>query len=170
MEARSAADEQRKSFSSSEYSKAIHGIISGEPPAIDLHAEKALNDCLVALAAERAVQSAHDVSDGGLAVTLAECCFGSDGLSADANLQTEDPSEYALFEESGNRAVVSVHPDALARIEQIAAQYKVEARRIGTVTSGEFCIQLNGHPVIRSAGGKLCKIWNGSLETSLKKE
>ena len=170
MEARSASDEQRKSFSSSEYSKTIHGIIAGGPPAIDLHAEKALTDCLVALAAERAVQSAHDVSDGGLAVTLAECCLASDGLSAEANLQAEDPLEYALFEESGARVVVSVHPDALARVEHIAAQYKVEARRIGTVTSGEFCIQVNGHPVIRSAVGKLFQIWDGSLETSLKKE
>ncbi|HXT86391.1 MAG TPA: phosphoribosylformylglycinamidine synthase subunit PurL [Verrucomicrobiae bacterium] len=170
MEARSSAEEQRKSFSSSEYSKTIHGIIAGEPPAIDLHAEKALNDCLVALAAERVVQSAHDISDGGLAVALAECCFASSGLSAEANLQTEDPVEYALFEESGARVVVSARPDALARIEHIAAQYKVEARRIGTVTSGEFCIQLNGHPVIRSAVGKLFQIWDGSLETSLKKE
>src|SRR6185437_16657441 len=104
--ARSSAEEQRKSFSSSEYAKMIHGIVAGEPPAIDLHAEKALNDCLVALAAERVVQSAHDVSDGGLAVTLAESCFASGGLSADANLQTEDPLEYALFEESGARVAV----------------------------------------------------------------
>ena len=170
MEARSASEEQRSSFSSSEYARAIYGIIAGAPPSIDLHAEKALNDCLVAMAAERSVQSAHDTSDGGLAVTIAECCFASERLSAEIKLQTEDPLEYALFEESGARAIVSVHPDGLARVEQIAAQYKVEARRIGTVTSGEFCIQLNGHPVIRSAIGQLCKIWNGSLETSLKKE
>jgi len=170
MEARSASDEQRKNFSSSEYAKTIHGIIAGEPPAIDLHAEKALTDCLVSLAAERVVQSAHDVSDGGVAVTLAECCFASNGSSAEANLQTDDPLEYTMFEESGARVVVSVRPDALARVEHIAAQYKVEARRIGTVTSGEFCIQVNGHPVIRSAAGKLLQIWDGSLETSLRKE
>lgn len=170
IEACSASEEQRKSFSSSEYAKTVHGIVAGAPPAIDLHAEKALMDCLIALAAERIVQSAHDVSDGGLAVTLAESCFASHDLSAEANLQTEDPLEYALFEESGARAVVSAHPDALARVEQIAAQYKIEARRIGTVTSGEFCIQLDGHPVIRSAVSKLCKVWTGSLETSLRKE
>ncbi len=172
MEARSASEERRKSFSSSEYAKAIHGIAAGAPPFIDLHAEKALNDCLVALAAERAVQSAHDISDGGLALTIAECCFasGAFGLSAEITLLSEDPPEFALFEESGARVILSAHPDALARVEHIAAQYKVEARRIGTVTSGEFCIQLNGHPVIRSAVGKLCKIWTGSLETLLKRE
>jgi phosphoribosylformylglycinamidine synthase len=67
----------RREFSSSEYSKTIAGIVAGEPPAIDLAAEKRLMDCLVALAAESSVQSAHDISDGGLAVTLAESCFAS---------------------------------------------------------------------------------------------
>ena len=79
-------DDQRKEFSSSEYAKTIHGIVAGAPPAIDLAAEKRLIDCLVQLASEKAILSAHDVSDGGIAVTLAESCFGSDGLSANVNL------------------------------------------------------------------------------------
>src|SRR5579885_3227444 len=59
-------------FSSSEYSKTISSIVAGEPPAIDLEAEKRLIDYLVALASAGTVESAHDISDGGLAVTLAE--------------------------------------------------------------------------------------------------
>ena len=66
-----------REFSSSEYSKTIAGIVSGEPPAIDLAAEKRLIDCLVALASEGSLQSAHDISDGGIAVTLAESCFAA---------------------------------------------------------------------------------------------
>src|ERR1700730_15468669 len=69
----------QREFSSSEYSKIVAGVTAGDPPAIDLVAEKRLVDCLVALAAAGAVQSAHDVSDGGLAVTLAESCFASSG-------------------------------------------------------------------------------------------
>src|SRR5229473_2401884 len=69
-------------FSSSEYSKTIGGIVAGEPPAINLPAEKLLIDCLVALATEGSVQSAHDISDGGLAVTLAESCFASSSVGA----------------------------------------------------------------------------------------
>src|SRR3989475_415463 len=61
-----------RQFSSSEYSKTVGGIVAGEPPAIDLATEKRLINCLVALAADGAVESAHDISDGGLAVTLAE--------------------------------------------------------------------------------------------------
>ncbi|MGB6877272.1 MAG: phosphoribosylformylglycinamidine synthase subunit PurL [Candidatus Acidiferrales bacterium] len=168
IEARSMTEEQHREFSSSEYAKTIHSIVAGVPPAIDLYAEMALIDCLVALAAERALQSAHDISDGGLAVTLAECCFASDGLSAEVKMQTEDPVEFALFEESGARAVISVRPELLARIEQIAAQYKIEARRIGTVTRGEFCIELNDQPRIHTAADALRKIWADNLELSLQ--
>jgi phosphoribosylformylglycinamidine (FGAM) synthase-like enzyme len=64
--------EEWRAFSSSEYAKEIQGVVAGGPPAIDLVAEKRLIECLVALAAESAILSAHDVSDGGLAVTLAE--------------------------------------------------------------------------------------------------
>src|SRR5438876_3863782 len=73
-----------REFSSSEYSKTIAGIVAGEPPAIDLTAEKRLQECLVALAAEGAVQSAHDISDGGLAVALAESCFASESSLVEA--------------------------------------------------------------------------------------
>ena len=66
-------------FASSEYAKTIHGIVAGAPPAIDLDAEKQLIECLVKLASEKIVLSAHDVSDGGLAVTLAESCFDRTG-------------------------------------------------------------------------------------------
>ena len=168
IEGRTMSDEQRREFLSSEYAKTIHGVVAGVPPAVDLYAEKALIDCLVALATERALQSAHDISDGGLAVTLAECCFASDGLSAEVKMQTEGPAEFALFEESGARAVISVRPELLARVEQIAAQWKVEARRIGTVTRGEFCIEVNGQPRIRAAVDELRKTWAGSLELSLQ--
>ena len=95
--------------------------MAGAPPAIDLAAEKRLIDCLVELAAERAIFSAHDVSDGGMAVTLAESCFASDGLSAQIDLGiaqgTNEAAESALFGERGARAVVSVAPASLARVQ-----------------------------------------------------
>jgi phosphoribosylformylglycinamidine synthase subunit PurL len=168
IEPRSMSDEQHREFSSSEYAKAIHGVVAGTPPAIDLYAEKALIDCLVTLAVERALQSAHDVSDGGLAVTIVECCFLSDGFSAETKIQTEDPAEFALFEESGARAVISVRPELLARVEHIAAQYKIEAQRIGTVTHSEFCIEVKGQPRLRAAVSSLRQIWADSLGLSLQ--
>lgn len=167
IEPRAMSEERYREFLSSEYARTIHGVVAGVPPAIDLHAEKGLIDCLVALADERALQSAHDISDGGLAVTLAESCFVSARLSAEVNLQTEDPPEFALFEESGARAVISARPGLLARVERIAAQYKIEAQRIGIVTRGEFCIQLNGQPRLHATVDSLRQIWAASLEHSL---
>jgi phosphoribosylformylglycinamidine synthase II len=159
-------------LASSEYAKAIHGMVTGLPPAIDLAAEKRLIDCLVALAAVRAVRSAHDVSDGGLAVSVAEACFGRDGLSAEISIDAagaEDFAEAALFGERGARAVVSVAPASLARVNEIAAQYKVRAQRIGTVTRGEFRIQYQGAAVIQGSIESFRRVWSESLPKAIEK-
>jgi phosphoribosylformylglycinamidine synthase II len=156
-------------FSSSEYAKAIHGIVAGAPPAIDLAAEKRLIDCLVKLAAERAILSAHDVSDGGLAVTVAECCFDGDGLSAEIDLGSQDePSESAIFGERGARAIISVAPASLARATAIAAQYGVKVQQIGSVARGDFRIQLKGVPVIRGNMDSFHQTWSESLGKSIE--
>jgi phosphoribosylformylglycinamidine synthase subunit PurL len=158
-------------FSSSEYAKVMQGIASGEPPAIDLDAEKRLIDCLVDLAAEKAILSAHDVSDGGIAVTLAESCFASNGLSAEVNLPAEssEPVEYALYGERGARAVVSASPALLARVESIAAQYHVSVSRIGAVTAGEFRIVYGGSAVVRGSVDSFRQSWAGALAKELEK-
>src|SRR6202790_1099544 len=145
-----------REFSSSEYSKTIAGIVSGEPPAIDLAAEQRLIDCLVALASEGSVQSAHDTSDGGLAVTLAEACFPpnsspSSALGADVRIEGAFPSEFAVFGERGARAVVSVKPDKLAALLATARQYGVATAQIGSVTPDSVLrIQSKGRTAIDS--------------------
>ncbi|MBZ5694186.1 MAG: phosphoribosylformylglycinamidine synthase subunit PurL [Acidobacteriia bacterium] len=160
---------QAGELSSSEYAKTIHGVVAGAPPAIDLAAEKRLIDCLVQLAAEKAILSAHDVSDGGLAVTLAESCFDGGGLSADVNLGAQDaPAEAALFGERGARAVVSLAPASLARVEAIAAQYKIGAQQVGRVTRGEFRIQYKGAPVIRGNVDSFRRTWSESLGKAIE--
>src|SRR5213079_964243 len=167
-----------RDFSSSQYSKTIAAIIAGEPPAIDLAAEKRLIDCLLALSAEGAVQSAHDISDGGLAVTLAESCFASSSvvgaqhvarhLGAHVKLEAESPAEAAAFNERGARAVVSVTPSKLAAVLDTARQYKVAAREIGQVTRGDaFRIQHKGREVINSSFEILRGAWAHSLEHTL---
>jgi phosphoribosylformylglycinamidine synthase subunit PurL len=162
----SHAGDSKAEFSSSEYAKTIQGIVAGAPPAIDLAAEKRLIECLVNLASTGLILSAHDVSDGGLAVTIAESCFASEGLSADVNLKSEvaeGPAEAALFSERGARAVVSLSAASLARLDAVAAQYGVAANRIGTVTRSEFRIQFNGTPVIRGDVSSFRQAWSQSL-------
>jgi phosphoribosylformylglycinamidine synthase II len=168
---------RRREFSSTEYSKTIAGIVAGEPPAIELGAEKWLIDCLVALAAAATIESAHDLSDGGAAVAIAESCFASEV----AGLQTGQPhlgalitlpenasAEYALFGESGARAIVSVSPTKLAALRATARQYGVGAHEIGKVTrDNSLRIEYKGHTIVQSDVSALRDVWAHSLERCL---
>ena len=159
-------------FGSSEYAKTIQGVVAGVPPAIDLGAEKRLIECLVKLASAKAIASAHDISDGGLAVTLAESCFDSNGLSADVDASAAaargEAAEIALFGERGARVVVSLPGASLARLEAIATECGVHATRIGTVSRGEFRIQYKGAAVVRGAIDSFRRAWTGSLEKAVE--
>ena len=89
--------EDRGELGGSEYLKVAHGLVRGRPPAIDLEAERALQTLLVDLADRRLVGSAHDCSDGGLAVTLAECCFDAGGMGAEIAIDPADVSRDAAM-------------------------------------------------------------------------
>jgi phosphoribosylformylglycinamidine synthase len=166
---------RRREFSSSEYSKTIAGIVRGEPPSIELGAEKWLIDCLVALAAASTIESAHDLSDGGAAVALAESCFASPGaglapplLGAAITLPENASAEYALFGESGARAIVSVSPRKLAALRATARQYGVGAHEIGKVTREDSLrIEYKGHTVVQSDVSALRDAWANSLERAV---
>ncbi|HWF40394.1 MAG TPA: phosphoribosylformylglycinamidine synthase subunit PurL [Candidatus Acidoferrales bacterium] len=173
-----ASKKEQDEFASSEYAKTIYAVAAGSCPAIDLAAEKRLIDCLVKLASERTIQSAHDISDGGIGVTLAESCFTSDtgDLSAEISLNSpqavkaseRSPAEMFLFGERGARAVVSLASGSLAHVSEIAAQYGVSAARIGTVIRGEFRIQYEGVPVIQGSVDSFRRIWKDSLGKALE--
>jgi phosphoribosylformylglycinamidine synthase subunit PurL len=174
--------EAAREFSSSEYSKAIGGIVAGEPPAIDLAAEKRLQELMVALAAEGLVQSAHDISDGGIAVAIVESCFASAGgrpevaaLSARIELDKAPhaidnaSAEFALFNERGARAIVSVKPSLVARVLETAREYKVVAEQIGQVIRDKtFRIEYKGHAAIDSPVEELRDTWTHSLERAVR--
>ncbi len=118
----------RGELGGSEYLKVAHGQMRGLPPTIDLAAELALQGLLVELANKRLVQSAHDCSDGGVAVTLAECCFDTDGIGAEVDIDAIVSSGIeivdraaALFGESASRVILSTKPenvDGRARVRR----------------------------------------------------
>jgi phosphoribosylformylglycinamidine (FGAM) synthase-like enzyme len=167
--ATSVDSERALEFSSSEYSKTIAGIVAGQPPAIDLGAEKRLQQCVVALATAGKIQSAHDISDGGLAVTIAESCFAAPSLGARIMADDATPAESAIFGERGARAVISVSPTQINSVLEITRQHGVTARRLGQVTSdGIFSIQYHGSVIIEESVAALRDIWSHSLERALK--
>jgi phosphoribosylformylglycinamidine synthase II len=158
--------EDRGELGGSAYLKTIHGLVAGDVPALDLAREKALQALVTGLIADGLLQSAHDCSDGGLAVTLAECCFDTDGIGAtvDAPSCPSLPSWSSCFSESASRIVVSVpaskEKDVLAR----ASAAGVPARRIGTTGGSRLQITVAGQPAIDVAVGEAESIWSTAIE------
>jgi phosphoribosylformylglycinamidine synthase len=101
---------------------------SGAFPSFDIADERRLGDLLRALAAQRVLRSAQDVSDGGLAVTLAECALAG---NVGARVTLTPASEAALFSEDQARAVVTCAPEHVAEVLAMAAQHSVPAQSVG---------------------------------------
>jgi phosphoribosylformylglycinamidine synthase subunit PurL len=122
--------ETRPEFGGSAWAHVVHGHVGGRPPRVNLTAERQLALTLMAAAAGGLLDAAHDLSDGGLALALAESCL-SGGLGCRVRLPG-DPFVW-LFSESAARAVVAVKPVAAARFTQLCADHGVPATVLGTV-------------------------------------
>jgi phosphoribosylformylglycinamidine (FGAM) synthase-like enzyme len=117
-------------FGGSAWAHVAHRHIGGRPPAVDLAAERALGAVLTGAAAAGLLDAAHDLSEGGLAVALAESCL-SGGLGCQVSLPGDPFAE--LFSESAARAVLAVRPGAEQALAALAAEHGVPAQVIGTV-------------------------------------
>jgi phosphoribosylformylglycinamidine synthase subunit PurL len=155
----------------SEYLKVVHGLVCGVPPALDLDRERALIGFLTTAAARGLLKSAHDCSDGGLAVTLAECAFDTAGIGLDVDVPSAsaagDPGAPAvpatLFGESASRVVVSVARGHRAALLQLAAEHGVPAAEIGTTGGARIRIAVSGAQAIDCAVDEAEAAWSTAL-------
>lgn len=123
----------------SEYLKVEHGLVTGMPPALDLELEAAVQKGVRDAIRAGLVKSAHDCSEGGIAVALAECCIAG-GVGADVHLHDELPAVSSLFSESQSRIVVTcADSDADALVEALVAA-QVPYSVLGTVGGERFRI------------------------------
>jgi phosphoribosylformylglycinamidine synthase subunit PurL len=161
----------RGELGGSEYLKVVHHLVRGVPPDLDLEAERALQALLVTLADEGLARSAHDCSDGGLAVTAAECCFDTFGIGA--NISVDAPPTAgsaatgvatALFSESASRVIVSVAPEELTRVLERAAAAKVPAKVIGQTGGNRLRIAVAGQIVIDQSVDEAERVWSNTIE------
>ncbi len=117
-------------FGSSEYAKEILSALWGYPPELDLENEAALQKAVIELIHLRLVDSAHDCSDGGLAIALAEKAFPK-GVGARVNVASGGlPAEFALFGEDASRIVVSCDQVHLSRIPKRSSEGARPSRRM----------------------------------------
>ena len=133
------------SLGGSQYLKVCHGLKIGPPPHVDLPHETKIQSAVRVLIRERLVKSAHDCSEGGLAVALAECCFNPEKLfGAEIALNADDTSATTvLFNESQSRILISVAPENLDNTMSILRDRDVPSQQLGQVGDNELRIQVN---------------------------
>ena len=147
----------------SEYLKTVHGLVQGQPPELSLDKERALIALLTRAATAKILQSAHDCSDGGVAITLAECAFDTGGIGCRVDLPFSTGAMATLFGESASRAVVSVTAANLPPLLQLAAELGVPARSIGGTGGEKMIMTVAGSPAIDCAVVEAEQVWSHAL-------
>jgi phosphoribosylformylglycinamidine synthase len=155
-------------FGSSEFAKAVLGSLWGRPPVLDLAAEADLHTLLGVLANQKLLHSARDISDGGIAVSLAQAAFGL-GIGARVD---QDPSLmvyplFGLFAEPATTVIATAAPSNVAAVEKLASEYSFIAVRIGTTGGQRLEITVDREPFISASLAELGSLWAGSLEATI---
>jgi len=164
------ASDVEAEFGSSEYAKEVLGQVWGFPPSLELEQEAALQKAIVQIISAGLVDSAKDCSEGGLAVTLAECGFAH-GIGAQVDLSSFGlVPEFVLFGEDASRILISCDPENVQRIQQIAVQFGLSADRVGNTVSDQLEIQVDGTTVAAASVSELREAWAGALERALHVE
>jgi len=151
----------------SEYLAVIHGCEAGPVPEIDLLQEKAVQDCCRELINQGLVKSAHDCSEGGLAVALAECCIAG-GIGANLELEIEGREDAFLFGEVQSRIVITCVPRHLEKVREVARSFGVPVRLLGRVGGKRLLIRdLRGRVLVDLVVKEMEEKWRGSLSKAM---
>ena len=156
----------REELGGSEYLQWLHGLTRGTPPWIDLKMEQAVQRCCLEAIDQGILRSAHDISDGGLAVALAECCIGGPEKPLGVRVQTHEMirADALLFSESQSRIIVSLEEENMGRLQEIGTRHNVPVQQIGVVGGTRFSIQ----PLVQLPVEELKSIWSNGLTARLK--
>jgi len=156
----------RQELGGSEYLKTIHGMKRGDAPAINLKLEKGVQDTTLQAIEKGLVQSAHDCSEGGLAVALAESCIGNPGKKIGAVIEVGAAGlreDALLFGETQSRIVLSAKPGDAKKILQIAKKNRAPAAIIGKVAGDRLVI----NKLINASLNDLDESWSRAIEKLL---
>jgi phosphoribosylformylglycinamidine synthase len=156
--------ETRDELGASEYLKRLHGREEGRPPALDLSRERAVQEVCRTAIRSGLVRSAHDTSEGGLAVALAECCIPVEGepIGFSGSLPGALRPEAAFFGESQSRIVLSVRPEQGPALEAIARRHGLPCALLGTTGGPAFALTA-GSATLRAPVEVLAEAWRGGF-------
>ena len=153
-------------FGSSQYAKVVLKGLWGLPPALDMEYEKRVQAAMRAIVAAGLAESAHDLSDGGLAVALAECSFGPAGAGAALDLASDLRPEFLLFHEGPSRILIST--ERPGEVQRIAEEHGVAALLAGATVAGRLSIRNRERTLIDCDIRRLREAWEGALEAGLR--
>ncbi len=155
-------------FGSSEYARDVLGAVWGFPPALELKREAALRRAVVEMIQTGLLESAHDCSEGGIAVTLAESAFQR-GIGIEADLSSAGlPPEFVLFGEDAGRVVISCDRANVPAIQQLATRYGLLSGVIGETVSQRLEIKIDGQISVAATISELRQVYESSLERTLR--
>lgn len=147
----------------SQLQKLVEGTLAGRPPALDLDYEKRLQQAVLMANQKKLLSSAHDVSDGGLAVAVLESAFGT-GLGIDLDFTQELSVSAALFGESQSRIVVSVDPEKLSELAALVSEFKLDYTVLGKVTGqNQARIVYNQAELVNCSLKELEAVWKDGI-------
>jgi len=152
-------------FGGTQYAKVILKQLWGLPPALDMDYEKRVHAAVREIVRAGLVESAHDLSDGGLAVGLGECSFGPDSIGASVHVDEEGSLPIALFHEGPSRVLISTSEPG--RVQQIATAHGVDATQIGVTIKDRLQVINRGTMLIDGEVQALKRAWEGALEHML---
>ena len=155
-------------FGSSEYAKVVLGGLWGKPPALDLAAEADLQRLLVALAGEGYLHSARDISDGGIAVALAQSAFPLGiGVTIEQDPSLMSHPLFGMFAEPASTVIVTAKPGDVDAIQAISARHNFLAARIGATGGNRLEISVYKDRLISAPLDDLRRPWDSALEAAL---
>jgi phosphoribosylformylglycinamidine synthase len=152
-------------FGGTQYAKVIVNSLWGLPPGLDMDYEKRVQQAIREIISAGVAESAHDISDGGFAVALAECCFGPLEVGAAISLNEEGRPEITLFHENPSRIIISTgEPE---KVQKIALEHGVDCAKIGVTMKERLQISTHSGWLVDCSLSDLKAPWEKALETRL---
>jgi phosphoribosylformylglycinamidine synthase len=157
--------ETRDEFAGSAWAQVIHDHLGGRPPLVDLDHEKRLAELMGRASRRGLLRSAHDLSEGGLAQALVECCLRS-GLGVDVGLPIEIDPFVILFSETTGRVLVTLKPDLVDELKLLCAETQIPLTRLGVVgETDEAALHIAGQCILPL--DQIRQAWSATLPTAM---
>lgn len=162
----------KEELGGSEYLKVIHDIERGNPPEIDLNLETKIHRTLLDAHKISLIKSAHDCSEGGLAVTLSECCISNKDrkIGAVIDLNENMRTDALLFGETQSRIIITASPAKIDSLKNVLEGYKIPYTLIGKVGGERLIINNNSSRLIDIPIDNLNNAWRDSIRNMMNKK